>query len=59
MKEELAREAERRNKAEAKVIEKERHISKAKEQAVLDFKTSTEIEDIKIDFGKIKGFELC
>ena len=61
MKEELAMEIERREKAEAEIVEKERQISKAKEQAILDFKTSKELEDIKIDFAKeafIRGFEL-
>ena len=46
---------------EAEIVEKERQIFEAKEQAILDFKASKELEDIKINFVKeafIRGFKL-
>ena len=61
-KEELALEVKRREKTEAKVIEKEKQILEAKDKSIVDFKVSKEMEDIKIDFTKIafiQGFELC
>ena len=61
-KEELALEIERRKKAENKIAKKERQISEVKEQVVLDFKVSNDLENININFANeafIRGFKLC
>ena len=61
VKDKLALEIERREKVEVEIAEKERQISEAKEQAILDFKVTKDLEDTKINFTKeafIRGFEL-
>ena len=57
---------EERKKAEAEVSELKAQIptliSKAMVRAVEEFKTSSEMEDLQVQFGQdafIKGFELC
>ena len=62
MKDELALEAERWKKAEAEVTEGKKWVAEAKKQAILDFKASRELEDIKIEFTKKafgRDFNLC
>ena len=48
----MASKEKRRKKAEAKVTEGERWVAKAMKQAILDFKSSKEQEDIKIEFAR-------
>ncbi|EHA8588750.1 hypothetical protein COCNU_scaffold006562G000020 [Cocos nucifera] len=65
-KEELASEVEKRRKIEVEMAEKERQTSKwileAKVQTVEEFKASSEMKNIKVEFTQlsfIKGFKLC
>ena len=58
----MALKEEKRKKAEAKIIKERRWVTEAKEWAILFFKSSKELEGIKVAFAQeafSKGFDLC